>query len=54
MRRAFPTTTGTWHRAQQGVAAIRIRQAETRSTTYSPIFCTGLLLTVALIASIAG
>jgi hypothetical protein len=54
MRRAFPTTTGIWHRAQQGVAGIRTRRAETPSTTYSPIFCTGLLLTIALIVSVAG
>jgi hypothetical protein len=54
MRRALPTTTGTWHRAQLGEAGIRTRQADTPSTTYSPIFCFGLLLTIALIVSIAG
>jgi len=49
MRRAFPTMTS--NRAQQGVAGIR--QAETPSTTYSPIFCVGLLLTIALVLSLA-
>jgi hypothetical protein len=51
MRRAFPTTTSTWHRAQQGV--VGIRQAETPNTTYSPILCVGLLLTIALVVSTA-
>jgi hypothetical protein len=41
----------TSNRAQQGVAGIR--QAETPSTTYSPIFCVGLLLTIALVLSLA-
>lgn len=50
MRHALATTTSTWRRAQQGVA--RFRQADTPSATYSPIFCIGLLLTIAFMVSI--
>jgi len=52
MRRAVAITTSTRPYAQQGLA--RTRQSETFGETYSPTLCIGLLLTIALIASICG